>query len=85
MGGRYVENPVRAIDGRFCGHTHTYIYTCTDARAVLKEIERDSASRSQKKQEKAKTPVAKAVPAAGPKTEPSPVQEPAKGRTAYFF
>ncbi|KAH8782931.1 hypothetical protein F5883DRAFT_404062 [Diaporthe sp. PMI_573] len=59
---------------------------------VLNEIERDSASRSQKKQDKAKAkapapspPVAKAVPVAGPKTEPAPAQEPAKGRTAYFF
>lgn len=53
---------------------------------VLNEIERDSASRSQKKQDKAKTPapsppVANAVPVA----EPAPAQEPAKGRAAYFF
>lgn len=53
---------------------------------VLNEIERDSASRSHKKQEKAKTPapsppVAKAVPVA----EPAPAHGPAKGSTAYFF
>lgn len=58
----------------------------TDTGTVLNEIERDSASRSQKKQDKAKTPapsppVAKAVPVA----EPAPAQEPAKGRAAYFF
>ncbi|KAG8165459.1 hypothetical protein KVR01_004011 [Diaporthe batatas] len=53
---------------------------------VLKEIERDSASRSQKKQDKAKTP-APSPPAAkaAPVAEPVPAQEPAKGRTAYFF
>ena len=79
--------PARAKGG-FCGHTHTH----TDTQTVLNEIERDSASRSQKKQDKAKAkapapspPVAKAVPVAGPKTEPAPAQEPAKGRTAYFF
>ncbi|POS79897.1 hypothetical protein DHEL01_v201707 [Diaporthe helianthi] len=58
----------------------------TDTGAVLNEIERDSASRSHKKQEKAKTPapsppVAKAVPVA----EPAPAHGPAKGSTAYFF
>lgn len=58
----------------------------TDTGAVLNEIERDTALRGQKKQDKAKSPapsqsVAKAVPAA----EPAPAQDPAKGRTAYFF
>lgn len=67
-----------------CGHAHT------NTRAVLNEIERDSASRAQKKQDKARapatsSPIAKAAPVAGPKAEAAPVQEPAKGRTAYFF
>lgn len=62
----------------------------TDTRAVLNEIERDSASRTQKKQDKARapatpSPIAKAIPVAGPKPEAAPAQEPAKGRTAYFF
>ncbi|KAI7787888.1 hypothetical protein LA080_014263 [Diaporthe eres] len=57
---------------------------------VLNEIERDSASRSQKKQDKVRapatsSPIAKAVPVAGSKAEAAPVHEPAKGRTAYFF
>lgn len=64
--------------------------THTDTRAVLNEIERDSALRSQKKQDKARapaksSPIAKAVPVAEPKAEPAAAQEPAKGRTAYFF
>ncbi|KAK2604495.1 hypothetical protein N8I77_007420 [Diaporthe amygdali] len=57
---------------------------------VLNEIEKDSASRSQKKQVKVKapatsSPVAKAVTVVEPRAESAPVQEPAKGRTAYFF
>lgn len=83
MGRRYVI-PGLAREKRMCGQTHT------DMRAVLNEIERDSASRSQKKQDKARapatsSPIAKAVPVAGHKAEAAPVQEPAKGRTAYFF
>lgn len=65
-------------------------WTYSDVRAVLNEIEKDSVSRSQKKQEKVKapatsSPVAKAVTVAEPRAESAPVQEPAKGRTAYFF
>lgn len=84
MGRRYVVMP-RVGEGRSL-QTNTH----TDTRAVLNEIERDSALRSQQKQEKAKapatsSPITKAVPVAGPKAEPAAAQEPAKGRTAYFF
>lgn len=83
MGRRFVILGL-AREKRTCGQTRT------NTRAVLNEIERDSASRSQKKQDKVKapatsSPIAKAVPVAGPKAEAAPVQEPAKGRTAYFF
>lgn len=66
------------------------VWTHSDARAVLNEIEKDSALRNPKKQEKAKapassSPIAKAVPTAEPQAQPASVQEPAKGRTAYFF
>ncbi|KAL1866200.1 hypothetical protein Daus18300_006864 [Diaporthe australafricana] len=57
---------------------------------VLNEIEKDSALRNPKKQEKVKAPatsppIAKVVPVAETKPEPATVHEPAKGRTAYFF
>lgn len=83
MGRRYVMLGL-AREQRMCGQTRT------DTGTVLNEIERDSASRSQKKQDKVRapatsSPIAKAVPVAGSKAEAAPVQEPAKGRTAYFF
>ncbi|KAJ4419347.1 hypothetical protein N0V82_005035 [Gnomoniopsis sp. IMI 355080] len=57
---------------------------------VMDEIERDAATRNQKKQDKPKTSTssrqtAKAVSAPEPPGDSAPAQEQPKGRSAYFF